>query len=591
VHFWPWHTTDDNDDGQHKHHTGPQEIDAAIDKEVQEANPDNAEAKDPDLVFSLKPVLKMGNKLDQILKAGKFCNKKVVPEEDDDDDDNDDPIEEDLAKDPTADWSSDKEEQEDEEEDKEVDVTKVNETAVLELLNWESEIHHSIKSFETEVHPHGYKWWRYRYEYTVVESIVLAFSVLVLYFTMWLLHGVSFFQVHKFYKIGLPQRLYRYAYVYFVFHAAALMLMVTIAYMLYVPWGKQNIFNMFAEAFHDWVDGRANVPFLGYSWLYMVLDVQFQLFATFALYSLFMVMVINNYVTALREWKSLSHEEDMPVGNSINVALYRHLDGIVKRRIRDTPSLQQLFKEHKLRLPGVEGLHEPVPGTHEFKLHLFLTEGLGKSIEYLVEVSLTTNLFLALSALVVALLAHRYQVAFMYFLPGFVAVGFVLFVCGYAVSKYYRMLSDDPKHKTESKYVTVHTYCRAVQVLMYCLFFSFSRLLLSNDIFEYYAVIYISALVGLVVILLLLGLFAGEVIKETACALILPPHVHEREIKKYLEHIVGWHNSDKCHQCGAEQFPSHASLSKEWAGKKPMGDRTHPLTESVTSSRPYSWRG
>jgi len=167
----------------------------------------------------LKKVMTMGKKLDVLLEAGKFCSKG--PEEDDDDDD---PIEEDLKKDPTDDWSSD---DEDDEEEDEVPVTKVNERAVMNLLEWEGDMKQAVNNFETEVHPHGYKWWRYRYEYTVVESIVLAFSVLVLYLTMWLLHGVSFHGVHKFYKTGLPQRFYRYAWVYFMFNAAALMVMVT----------------------------------------------------------------------------------------------------------------------------------------------------------------------------------------------------------------------------------------------------------------------------------------------------------------------------------------------------------------------------
>jgi len=446
----------------------------------------------------------------------------------------------------------------------------------------------AVEKFETEVHPHGFKWWRYRYEYTIVESLVLAFSVMVLYGVMLLLHGVSFFDVHKFYKTGLPQRFYRYAWVYLVFHAACLMVMVTTAYMLYVPWGKGNIFDFFAEAFHDYVNDRANVPYTGYSWLYMILDVQFQLFVCFALYALFVVMVVNNYITAMRDWKALSDDPDAPCKNSLNAKTYFHLESIVKKRVNTTPEFKQIFKDLKLRLSGVEGLDSTSSGWHDFKLHVYLTDGLGKSAEFLVQVSLTTNVFLAVSALIVAVLAHHFEVAFMYFLPGFAFVGFVLFIMGYAASRYFRSLADRDDHKTHST-VTVHGFCRCVQILLYCLFFSFARLLLSNDIFEFYTTIYLAALIGLLAILILLGLFGGEVIKETTCSLILPPHLPPHVFRTHLESMVHWHTKERCYECGVEQPHVQASFSKEWAGKKPVGDR--PMGDADSTFRQFSWRG
>merc|ERR1719446_672557 len=122
------------------------------------------------------------------------------------------------------------------------DVTEVNGTAVTALLEAEDGMEGATENFEKSVHPHGDKWWRYRYEYTLVESLVFAFSCILLYAVMWLLHGVSFFGRFKFYNIGRTARLLRYVWGYVVFHAAATMFMVTVAYMLYMPWGETNIF-------------------------------------------------------------------------------------------------------------------------------------------------------------------------------------------------------------------------------------------------------------------------------------------------------------------------------------------------------------
>jgi hypothetical protein len=387
----------------------------------QEENVESAEAKDPDLFLSVKGVLQVGKKLDRLLKNSNFCSNGA--DEDDDDDDDDEVA--DLEKDPTEDWD------EDDKDDEEEAVMKINETSILDLLNWEGDMKNAVHKFEKDVHPHGFKWWRYRYEYTIVESMVLAFSVMIMYLTMWLLSGVSFFDRYKFYKTGIPARLDRYAWAYFVFHAAALMVMVTLAYMLYIPWGKLNIFNMFAEAFHDAVDGRFNVPFLGYSWLYMVLDVQFQLFVCYTLYSLFIVMITSNFKKALHDFKALSDgREDVPI-DPHNHDLYTNLERIMKRRVETTPEYINTFTSLKLRVKGVQALDKSLPDWNDFKIHLYLTDGLGRAVEYLVEVSRTTNIFLASSALVVAVLAHHYQVAFMYFLPGFLVLGVAMFVVSY----------------------------------------------------------------------------------------------------------------------------------------------------------------
>lgn len=539
---------------------------------------DSAEAGDPDLFFTVKGVLQVGKKLDHMLKDASFCNRG--PEEDDDDDDDD--AEADLAKDPTV---------EEDDEEEEEPVTTLNETSLLELLNWEGDMNNAVDKFEKEVHPHGFKWWRYRYEYTIVESFVLAFSVMLMYLCMWILHGVSFFDSYKFYKTGIAQRLDRYAWGFFVFHAAAIMIMVTVAYMLYIPWGKQNIFNIFAEAFHDFIDGRFNVPFLGYSWLYMVLDVQFQLFVCFAMYSLFLVMISHKYKKALEDFKALSDERDDVSIDPHNQQLYNHLDSIIKKRVEKSPESINLFTSLKLSLKGVEALNKPLEvGWNEFRLHLYLTDGLGKSLEYLVQVSLTTNVFLASSSLIVAVLAHHYQVAFMYFLPGFVAIGLAMFIASYFVSRHFRALSERDDHNTPAKYVTVHSYCRAIQVMLYCVFFSFSRLLLSNDIFEFYPMVYISAVMGLAACMALLMVFAGRLIKETVCALILPPHLEQDRFKTNLEQVVFWHTTQKCHECGAQQFPPYASLSREWAGASgtSFGERKE---NPLDTARPYSFRG
>jgi len=373
-----------------------------------------------------------------------------------------------------------------------------------------------------------------------------------------------------------------------VFHAAALMIMVTFSYMLYTPWGSHNIFDWWAQAVRYVVDDRANVPFLGESWLYMFLDVQFQLFVTFALYSLFVVMVVHNFKMALEDWKSISDNGDASGASNKNKKIFDEIASIMIHRVQKTPESRQIFHELNLKLAGVESLDKPLPGWNDFKLHLYLTDALGKSVEYLVDVSLTTILFLACSSLVVAVLAHHFEVAFMYFLPGFLTIGAALFIAGYFVARHFQALSHKEDYDASSQYMTIHRYCRAVQIVLYCLFYSFSRLLLSYDIFEFYPRVYMTACIALLLLLSLLAAFAGDVIKEMSCILVTPPHVRPDNFKEKLEQVVYWHSTEKCHECGVQQFPN-SSLSQEWAGKMPDGERVESGFESARG--PYTFRG
>lgn len=554
----------------------------------QEFDPDTEEAKDPELVFAVKGVVHAGDKLDVLLKNPDFCSGGAGAATAESKESNEDGTESESERNEDTGSGDEEEDENDTEEHAKKDAVHVNETAILGLLNWETDMSGAVEKFEKDVHPHGFKWWRYRYEYTFVESLVLATCMMFLYFVMFLLHGVSFFEINRFYKTGQPHKLHRYAWAYLVFHAASLMFMVTLAYMLYIPWGKENIFNWFATYTHKLVDGYAKVPFLGYSWLYMILDVQFQLFFTFALYALFIVSVTKNFENALYDWKLMSLDDQDSSVSAINAEMYKHVREVFIKRLDADAEYRQILHECKLNFPGVTGLNSLYP--HTFSLHLYLTDGLGKSVEYLVQVSLTTNLFLALSALLVAVLAQHYQVAFMYFLPGFLVIGLVLFICGYFVSRHFRkMASRDDSYAARE--VTVYSYCRAIQVALYCIFFSFARLLLSNDIFEFYPRVYFASVLGLLVTLGLVIWVAGECIKETVCALTLPPHVPVNHFRFNVQQVDAWYQAQNCHECGVPQLPAEFSYSREWAGDAKHGHLPKEIERMTWSPRMYTWRG
>merc|ERR1740115_653493 len=56
--------------------------------------------------------------------------------------------------------------------------------------------------------------------------------------------------------------------------------------------------------------------------------------------------------------------------------------------------------------------------------------------------------------------------------------------------------------------------------------------------------------------------------KSTICAIVLPHASQEDRFKMNLQHVVYWHTTENCHECGVRQAPPNASLSREWAGSK-----------------------
>jgi len=542
-----------------------------------------SESGDPDLTFAMRQVLSVGQQI-RALRASPVCGKRRATPEDDDDDESD--MESGNETD-ADDFGNETETDEDDDE------TEVNGSAVGSLLQAEEGMDGAVKGFESNVHPHGNKWWRYRYEYTLVESLVFAFSVMLLYGVMWILHGVSFFGKFKFYNIGRTARLLRYVWGYIVFHAAATMIMVTTAYMLYMPWGEYNIVDFCAKAFHEMVDGRANVPFKGYSWLLMILNVQFQLFVCFGLYSFFILGVIRNFQRALDDWKALSDGDDDGV-LPINVDLYKTFEEILAHRVEESESLQNCFAQAKLTWQGVDKLRQRGSGYYEFKTHLYFTDCFGKALEYLVEVSLKSNAVLAVLALFVAFLAHNFQVAFMYFMPLFIVMYLLIFGVGGYFGHKLRTGYKDHDHDEPLTWITLHSYCRGIQIILYCVFFSFSRLLLSNDIFMNYPKVYLAAVIALVVTLASTWFVSGEIMKETLCAIVLPPQIPEASFTKFLQLVACWHTTENCHECGVRQFPRNATLSRDWAGTKPQGAYEEtpkdPAATPREERRLWSWR-
>merc|ERR1719387_551397 len=114
--------------------------------------------------------------------------------------------------------------------------------------------------------------------------------------------------------------------------------------------------------------------------------------------------------------------------------------------------------------------------------------------------------------------------------------------------------------------MSVHAYCRKIQLILYATFYSFTRLIFSSDIFLDYPQWYTVALIGLFLTLLLAYFCAGEIMKATMCALVLPHHSKKTRFENALQQVGYWYTTERCHECGVIQAPTNASRNREFAG-------------------------
>lgn len=542
---------------------------APVANKDQELIPSNLERHDPELAVQLKRIFKVAAFLLR-QDTGSYCHEV----------DTDDDV--DLA---------------------------INETKLFDLLDWVDAMKWAIRNFETKVHPHGLKWWRYRYEYTVFESFILALAWMLLHFVFMLLHYISSSWARRYHKTGIPHRLYRFASDYFFMHGAAIAVTGTICWVL---WEISNIFDRLAEFVRSiTANEEMSTPIIGHSYYFLLIAVLFQLFATYMLYMVFLFMIQGSYAKALNAWKLMSGM-DLDAGNVVrsntvarrpsiredsvrpanlpqgvskgHASLWTSYRHIMKESVAENEVYQTYFRELGLSFPALSGV--TLGDKVEFSLLALLTDALGTSLEFMVEVSLKTNVCLCLIALVNGFLAYYFKLAYVYLMLPQCLMAMALLLAGLGLARWYKYRADrgrDAKTAVDDL-LDVHTFCRALQIVLYTLFFSFSRLLLSYDIWAHYFFLGVMGVTCLFLIFVFLYIYASMALQELICMLFMPPHVSNEDFKKALEANVQWRKHPNCHQFGTTNLPFHLSPSIAWSGITKLPPGYDPQSGSFPNS-------
>jgi hypothetical protein len=189
------------------------------------------------------------------------------------------------------------------------------------LTSWSSNMDGAVHDMETKIHPHGHKWWRYRYQYSFVESVFLIPCIILSYLFHRMFHYIALYvrlipkqgyvawiSVHKYWTTKEPtQGMYKFVLIGFVFHAAGMAM--TICFLVRFLY-RFEFFNYLA-IFVRWLleadnpDSNIIVPYTGENYYETLCSVMSHLMWGFLLFAVMAWHIVQGYVKGARQFRAM----------------------------------------------------------------------------------------------------------------------------------------------------------------------------------------------------------------------------------------------------------------------------------------------
>jgi hypothetical protein len=506
------------------------------------------------------------------------------------------------------------------------------------ITNWMINMNGATRDFDTKVHPHGAKWWRYRWQYSIVEEIYLCFLWWLVY-AFYRLFKYMGMQCHaKVYRLrdpGQPNSHFQYVFFFVMFHASIIAVLGLSVWILHET---TSFFDGFAILMRSWLvtkpdhDGagggaaaaflqfaakaalggkgdrasQVDIPFVGESYYVQLLDMLFHLLSAFLLHALAMSIIIRRWVhtcSIMEELNNFQKEHHTPRGVERKYpemeyyqGFYDEIEGNFYKAIEKREDYRKTFIEFDVPLtPGVEGA--------AFEFNNYLEEVIGRSASQLTTLEFYQALFLSIFFFFIALIAYNFKLSFRYFLEPLGVV--TLLFCGGILFFYRHLKGRSEAHDVEMKpfFVTLKMWAKSTQVMFYILFYSLSRLILSRDMWHNYFWNAVWASIFLVVFFLLVKFVLADVMQVTAFVLSLPPNIDQERFYRHVKYLISKieeihpetqedeaPNKSLAHRLGKSASQTELKLARgDSKQPSPRGDRS-PRDGSKGPSAPASAR-
>jgi hypothetical protein len=394
-----------------------------------------------------------------------------------------------------------------------------------------------VRDFETSIHPHGCKWWRYRYQYSAAEAIVLMCIYPCVWALTWLLMSCGGFTnaLQERDKTRNPNAMYSYIHLAFLFHATAVAIAAFVAWALY--WST-DLWDWFALSVR-WVLDADNpkshwwgIPYYGQTYYWMVTEILFHIFAGFALFTGLIIGILRRFTIARDMWKEMELQ-DIHGQSKRDHIHYSLVKAAWVRNCRVLAIGDEAFRE----VLNIDG----------FKFYRYLTIALNDSAAALSMPSIVTVVVMFLYFVAILWLSVWYKLPGLFFMVPLLIISFVFFLVSYAIDWYLQRVTldrDPPATKAPMPWLTIWGFSTSVQVVLVVLCYTFSRLIFSRFIWMYYYWVAVQALVGFALLFIFVWIMVAFMTKNIITCLSLPPNVKPEDLKEDMRAVANDESGD-----------------------------------------------
>jgi hypothetical protein len=264
------------------------------------------------------------------------------------------------------------------------------------------------------------------------------------------------------------------------------------------------------------------------------------------------VMIVHRYVATVVKVTGFEADEDTHLRKEkkrddvVDVTEKIHLlEKAFMENVKSyPPNIHELLAEFNVNL----GKTPRAVNLETFPFHSYITVALHESSQIISLPAAGTYLKLAALNLFCILLTYHYKIALMYFLPAII----VLLLCVYTIMYFIgthllrKTLNHPgfPSHEAHAAHdehaglpIKPARISNIIQAIHYALCYSFTRLLLSADIWTYHRSIANMALVGMIITLILVWFLGSWILIQTLVALSIPPNISAHHLGVYLSRM------------------------------------------------------
>jgi len=399
-----------------------------------------------------------------------------------------------------------------------------------------------VASIESKVHPHGDKWWRYRYEQTIMEALfhIPLFAALICLQRFMSRITLS---IHP--RVQTLSNFYRHL------NTSCMHNSVAVAVIMFTIWGLNAMtpfFDWFAikvrlmwEACNDNGPDRCifeSVPFSGNAYYTMWSGIVMDMFGACMLYSFCVwefLRVSINFLERLRASEQSPSSRDAEMKG-------QELEQFLAFQAFFCDRLAKMRKSERLKTSALAiGLDLDENLTQDdlrkVKFHRYLIVSLDHASRDFVLWSPALLLTLTVWCCLLAFVAGWKKLSFAWFLPGILMILLVLLALAHLLKRALWASTIKDKAEASMPWLSARRWIIAVQTVLFMLCYSFARFMLSKSIWQDYTWLAYYVLGGFVLLIILTYFCISDLMMRMVCVLSLPPNASTEVLEEYLEQM------------------------------------------------------